>query len=87
MLQDWICGMTEPFMPNGRRCGDEGMTIRASDMIKRPEAITTNERTMSLIIKNCKTIKIKINRAIVMSSKLANIYNIFNEIRCDKSIW
>ena len=62
------------------------MTSGACDRIEKARAITVDERTINLVIKNSKTVRIKINRAIVVSSKSANIYEVFNNIECNKDI-
>lgn len=40
----------------------------------------------SRIIKNGETISIKINRKIVVSVKFANIYEFFDNIKCDDDV-
>ncbi|KAI3746177.1 hypothetical protein L6452_08600 [Arctium lappa] len=64
--------MTESLMPSGRAVGYEGMTCGARDWIKRPETVTSDERSTCLIIKNSETKRVKVDRAIILSGKFAN---------------
>ena len=80
MFQDLIAGVTESLMPSGGGGGDKGMTCGTCDGVERTGAITLNQRAAGLIIKNSKTIAIKINRTIIMSRKFANKNKVFDDV-------
>ena len=86
MIQDLIVGVTKSLMPSGWRRGDKSITSGTCDWIQGPGTITADERSPCLIIKNGKTVRIKIYRTIVTSSKFANGDKVFNNVWCNKDI-
>ena len=62
------------------------MTTRFGNKIKRPGAVTSDKMAACLVIKNSKTVRIKINRAIIMCSKFLERDKIFNDVGCYERI-
>lgn len=86
MLQNWIVEVTKTLMPHGGGGRDECMTGGLGNRVKRTEVVTSDQRAACLVIKNSKTKQVKIDRAIILTSKLVNKDKIFNNIGCYKDV-
>jgi hypothetical protein len=83
-----ITGVTETMIPNivrGGGCG-ESMGCRVLKIIKLLFTIASKKLTPRKKVPHRKTKRVKIYRAIIISSELMNEHKIFNNARCNKNI-
>ena len=79
--------MTEAAMPKQRpRVGDPGVCSRQTKREQRPRAIAPDDHIPRLKILHRTTSHVKLNRAIVIESKLANENKILNKLWRDQNI-
>ena len=79
--------MTEVAMPKRRpRVGDQGVRSRQTKRVQRPRAIAPDDHVPRLKILHRTTSQVKLNRAIVIESKLANGNKILNKLWRDQNI-
>jgi len=85
--QNFMTGMTETPMPKrGGGDGGKGMSGRKVQGVERPRAIAPDDHSLRLQILHRTTSRVKFNRAIVVSSKLANRDKILNKFRRNENI-
>jgi hypothetical protein len=83
-----MTGVTKATMPNivrGGGCG-ENTGRRVLERIKLPCTIASKKFTPRKQVPHRKTKRIKIDRAIIISSELTKRDKIFNNARCNKNI-
>jgi hypothetical protein len=83
-----MIGMAKATMPciMSGGGGSESTGRRALESVKLPHTITPKKLTPSKKVFHRETKRVKINGAIIISSKLTNRYKIFNNARCNKNI-
>jgi hypothetical protein len=83
-----ISVMTEVTMPSimGGGGGSESTGCRALESVKLPRTVTPKKLMLSKKVLHRETKRVKIDGAIIISSKLTNRDNIFNNARCNENI-
>jgi hypothetical protein len=83
-----MTGMAKATMPciMSGGGGSESTGRRALESVKLPRTVTPKKLTPSKKVFHRETKRVKIDGAIIISSKLTNRYKIFNNARCNKNI-
>jgi hypothetical protein len=83
-----MTGMTETTVPCIMSCGggSESTGRRALESVKLPRTVTPKKFTPSKKVLHRETKRVKIDRTVIISSKLMNRDKIFNNARCNENI-
>jgi hypothetical protein len=83
-----MTGMTEATVPciMSGGGGSESTGRRALESVKLPRTVTPKKFTLSKKVLHRETKRVKIDRTVIISSKLTNRDKIFNNARCNKNI-
>jgi hypothetical protein len=83
-----MTGMTETTVPCIMSCGggSESTGRRTLESVKLPRTVTPKKFTPSKKVLHRETKRVKIDRTVIISSKLTNRDKIFNNARCNENI-